>query len=903
MNDELLKKINATDINPAETQEWLAAIDNVLAADDPERAQFLLAQLAKRVGDTGFAIASGFNPDFINTITPEEEPTYPGELEIEQRLRDMIRWNAAAMVVRAGKIDPSLGGHLATYASSATLYEVAFNHYFRGTGFKNGGDLIYFQGHAAPGMYARSFLEGRFDEQHLANFRREIGGHGLSSYPHPYLMPDYWQFPTVSMGLGPLQAIYQAKFLKYLHHRGLQDTAGRKVWAFCGDGEMDEPESTGALTIAAREKLDNLIFVVNCNLQKLDGPVTGNDKVVNLLANSFQGAGWNVIKVLWGSRWDTLFNNDVDGLLVKAMNETVDGEMQNYTANDGAYIRERFFGKFPKLQTLVKDIADDDLLRLRRGGHDPLKVNAAYERAMNLNNGKPTVILAMTIKGYGLLNIQASNNAHNLKKMNVEQLKHYRDKLNIPIADDKISEVPFYHPGKNSPEIQYMLERRQQLSGFVPMRREKTDTIIMVPSLQNDIFASQLTGSNGREISSNMTYIRLLTNLLKDKEIGKRLVPIIPDEGRTLGMEGLFPRIGLYSVQGQLYEPVDSGQLIYYKEDKTGQIINEGITEAGSMSEWLAAATSYSSNNYPMIPFYLYYSMFGFQRIGDQAWLAGDINARGFMIGSLAGRTSLAGEGLQHLDGHSHVLASTIPSCVTYDPTYGYEIAVIIQDGLRRMLQQQENVFYYITVSIENYVQPAMPAGDNVAEAIIKGLYLFQPVSAESYDAASPQVQLLGSGNILLEVLAAAELLKNDFGIAAQVWSATSFNELRRDALDVQHWNLYHPESTPKTAYLTEMLGPTEGPIIAATDYMKVYADQVREFLPNKNYVVLGTDGYGRSDTCEALRNFFEVDQYHIAYVAIKALVDSGALPKEKAVEALKKYKINSDKPNPINVR
>jgi pyruvate dehydrogenase E1 component len=899
MSEDLLKKINTTDINPAETQEWLAAIDNVLATDNPERAKFLLAQLAKRVGDTGFAIASGFNPDFINTITAEEEPDYPGDLQIEQRLRAMIRWNAAAMVVRAYRFDSSLGGHLATYASSATLYEVGFNHYFRGTEFKNGGDLIYFQGHASPGIYARSFLEGRFDEQHLANFRREISGHGLSSYPHPYLMPEYWQFPTVSMGLGPLQAIYQAKFLKYLHNRGLQDTEGRKVWAFCGDGEMDEPESTGALTIAAREKLDNLIFVVNCNLQKLDGPVTGNDKVVNLLANLFQGAGWNVIKVLWGSRWDPLFEKDSDGLLVKAMNETLDGELQNYTANDGAYTRERFFGKFPKLQELVKDVSDEDLLRLRRGGHDPLKVNAAYDRAMNLNNGKPTVILAMTIKGFGLLDIQASNNAHNIKKMTDEQLKHYRDKLKIPISDDKISEVPFYHPGKNSPEIKYMLERRNKLSGFVPTRRQVADAKLIVPTLQDDIFASQLTGSGEREISSNMAYVRVFTNLLKDKELGKRLVPIIPDEGRTLGMEGLFPRLGLYSVQGQLYEPVDSGQLVYYKEDKKGQIINEGITEAGSMSEWLAAATSYSSNNYPMIPFYLYYSMFGFQRIGDQAWLAGDINARGFMIGSLAGRTSLPGEGLQHLDGHSHVLASTIPSCVCYDPTWGFEIAVIIQDGLRRMAQEQENVFYYITVGNESYVQVPMPAGNNIAEGIRKGLYLYQAAKPNS----ALQVQLLGSGAILLEVLAAAQLLESDFGISANIWSATSFNELRRDALNVQHWNLYHPEATAKQAFVTTQLAATQGPIIAATDYMKIYADQVREFLPGKNYVVLGTDGYGRSDTREALRNFFEVDQYHIAYAAVKALVDSGALPKAKATEALKKYNLSPDKPNPVNVR
>ena len=902
MSEDLYKKITTAEINPSETQEWLAAIDNVLATEGQERAQFLLAALAKRVGDTGFAIASGFNPDYINTISVDEEPAYPGDLDAERRVRAMVRWNAAAMVVRAGHIDPDLGGHLATYASATTLYEVGMNHYFRGQGYKNGGDLVYFQGHASPGMYARSFLEGRLSEQQLEHFRREISGHGLSSYPHPYLMPDYWQFPTVSMGLGPLQGIYQAKFLKYLHNRGLQDTEGRKVWVFCGDGEMDEPESTGGLMIAGREKLDNLVFVVNCNLQKLDGPVAGNDQIATLLSKLFQGAGWNVLKVLWGSGWDPLFERDSDDLLVKAMNESVDGEFQNYRANDGAYVREQFFGKFPKLKEMVSDLSDDDIMRLRRGGHDPMKVNAAYNWAQNNKNGKPTVILAMTVKGFALPEIQGSNNAHNMKKMKTDQLLKYRDRLGIPLTDKQVADVSFYHPGEANEDIKYMKACREKLQGYLPARRQKADQSIPVPALSDKIFSQHLEGSEGREISSNMAYARIFTSLLRDKELKNRLVPIVPDECRTLAMEGLFPKIGLYSVVGQKYDPVDSGQLIYYKESKKGQILNEGLTEDGATCEMMAAGTSYSSSNYQMLPFYLYYSMFGFQRVGDLAWAAGDMKMRGFFVGSLSGRTSLPGEGLQHLDGQSLIQASIVPSCYSYDPTWGYEITIIMQNGMQRMLQEQEDIFFYLTVGNEKYVQEPMPKGLK-PEEVIKGLYLYQKGKrSKAKDKTDLQVQLLGSGAILREVIFAAQMLHDDFGVCADVWSAPSFNELRRDGLDVQHWNLYHPGEEAKQTYVAEKLMPTKGPIVAATDFMKINADQIREYIPGKTYLVLGTDGYGRSDTRTQLRNFFEVDRRYIAYTAIKGLVDEGSLPAAKALEAIDKYGIDPNKPNPSTV-
>jgi pyruvate dehydrogenase E1 component len=896
MSDPLLEKIRNADINPSETQEWLAAIDNILRNEGESRARFLLGELAKRIGDTGFAIAAGFSPDYINTISVDEEPAYPGDIELERQLRAMMRWNAAAMVVKAGKIDPQLGGHLATYASSVSLYEVGFNHYFQGPDFKNGGDLVFFQGHASPGIYARSFLEDRLSTEQLNHFRRELGGNGLASYPHPYTMPNYWQFATVSMGLAPIQGVYQAKFLKYLQNRGIQETDGRKVWVFCGDGEMDEPESTGALTIAAREKLDNLIFVVNCNLQKLDGPVTGNDQVASLLANTFHGAGWNVIKVLWGSGWDPLFAKDSEGILTKAMNETIDGEFQNYRANGSDYIRKHFFGRYPALQALTNDLSDEDIGRLRRGGHDVRKINAAYQRATTLNNGKPTVILAMTIKGFGMLEIQGNNNAHNMKKMNHEQLLAYRDRLELPLTDQQVDNVDFYHPGKNDKAIKYMHECRARLSGYVPHRRVKTDLTITVPALDSDIFSPHLEGSNGREISSNMAYARIFTSLLKDKELGKRCVPIVPDECRTLAMEGLFPKIGLYSVVGQLYDPVDSGQLIYYKESKQGQIINEGLTEDGATCEAIAAGTSYSVSNTPMVPFYLYYSMFGYQRTGDLNWAAGDMRMRGFFIGSLSGRTSLPGEGLQHCDGQSHVLASIIPSCYTYDPTWGFEIAVIMREGLHRMLEKQEDVTYYLTVSNEKYEQMAMPKG--VEQDLLKGLYLYQKAKAKQ----KLEVQLLGSGTIMLEVLAAAKLLADDFGIHANVWSALGLNQLRRDGLQVEHWNLHHPGETAKQAFIAQKLLPTHGPIVIATDYMRVYADQVRQFLPGKHLITLGTDGFGHSDTRAHLRNFFEVDSHYIAYSAVKALADAGELPLKKVLEAMQKYGINPEKPNPVEV-
>jgi pyruvate dehydrogenase E1 component len=876
-----MKESALVDINPSETVEWLSALDSVIREEGNPRAAFLLKTLASRFQDKGFLISRGFDPNAVNTIAVEEEPQYPGDLEIEQRIRYILRWNAAAMVVKANRLDSSLGGHLATYASSNVLYEVAFNHYFRGQGFKNGGDLIFYQGHASPGMYARSFLEGRLSEAQLDHFRREIGGKGLSSYPHPYLMQDYWQFPTVSMGLGPLQGIYQARFLKYLHNRGLQDTEGRKVFVYCGDGEMDEPESTGALTIAAREKLDNLVFVVNCNLQKLDGPVVGNDNIVNLLAGTFEGAGWNVIKVLWASQWDKLFEKDTEGLLVKALNETVDGEFQNFSANDVSYLRNHLFNKFPELATWAETIPDVDLTDLRRGGHDPVKVNAAFDRAVKINNGKPTVILAMTVKGFFLEGIQHSNNAHNIKKMTDDQLKDYRDRLSIPIPDNKISEVPFYHPGKNSAEVNYMRECREKLSGFLPARRMESDTAFTIPALDSDIFGPHLLGSIDRELSTNMAYIRVLSSLLRDKTIAPRLVPIVPDECRTLGMEGLFSKLGVYSVKGQLYDPVDSGQLVYYKEEKKGQILNEGITEAGGMSSFIAAGTSYSMNNYDMVPLFLYYSMFGFQRIGDLAWAAGDAMTRGFLLGSLSGRTTLAGEGLQHMDGHSLILSSIIPNCISYDPAFYYEIAVLMREGLYRMLEKKESVFFYITMGNEKYLHPPMPEG--AAEGIVKGLYRF------SFDKKS-QLQLIGSGAILCEVIKAAELLKTDFGVSADVWSAPSFTELRREALSVQQDNLFSPDKKAKLSYVESCLMPTTGPIVVATDYMKIYGAQIQEFLPGKRLVSLGTDGFGLSDTREALRDYFEVDANHIAYAAIKALVDEGTLPKTKAVEALKKY-------------
>ena len=874
------------DIDTQETQEWLLALRNVVQQDGMERAQYLLATLSK---EAGVSVADGGISDYVNTIAPAQQADYPGDVALEKRITALVRWNAIAMVVHANRFDDSLGGHLASYASSSTLYEVGFNHYFHATNAQHGGDLLYIQGHVSPGIYARAYLEGRLTDEQLRFFRQETQG-GVSSYPHPRTMPEFWQFPTVSMGLGPLQAIYQARFLKYLHQHGLADTAQRKVWAFCGDGEMDEPESLGAVGIAASEELDNLIFVVNCNLQRLDGPVRGNASIVRELEGIFSGAGWNVIKVLWGSNWDPLFEQDSSGLLVQRMNECVDGDYQNFKANDGAYVREHFFGKYPELVELVKDYSDEQLFRLQRGGHDRSKVHTAYRQAMATDNGKPTVILAKTVKGYGIDIVSSQNTAHNQKKLTDYQLKAFRDRFDIPVSDKVIGDVPFYRPDKNSEEMQYLHAQREKLGGYLPARRSKSSSI-SVPDLS--AFDAVIKGSGDREISSNMTLVRVLTTLYKDKQLKDRVVTIIPDESRTLGLEGLFRQIGIYAHQGQQYTPVDAGQLIYYREDKKGQIIQEGINEAGAFCTWIAAGTSYSTSDAPVIPFYFYYSMFGFQRIGDLAWAAGDARTRGFLIGGLAGRTTLAGEGLQHDDGHSHVLASTIPACVAYDPTFGYEIAVIIQHGLQRMFTDQEDVYFYITMMNENYTHPPMPEG--VEDGIQRGLYLFQK-------ADTAQVQLLACGSILREMIVAAELLKNDFDIEANIWSATSFNELRRDALHSQHHNFLHPEAKPQQAYVTQCLQEQAGPIIAATDYMRIYADQIREFLPGKTYVTLGTDGFGISDTREHLRDYFSVDRYHIVLATLKALADNKVIELKQVSKAIKQYRIDVKKDNPLSL-
>lgn len=882
------------DEDPIETQEWLEALASVLSEEGKARAEFLLQQLANKARTAGCAVQEGLNTAYQNTIPLENEAKITGDSVMERRIRGLIRWNAVAMVIRAGEIDPDLGGHIGTFASSATLYDVGFNYFWRGPNEPNGADLLYIQGHTSPGMYARSFLEGRLSESELTHFRQEVEGLGISSYPHPWLMPDYWQFPTVSMGLGPLQAIYQARFMRYLEARGLAKTNGRKIWCFCGDGEMDEPESLGSIGVASREKLDNLIFVVNCNLQRLDGPVRGNGNVIQELEAFFKGAGWNVIKVIWGDLWDPLFKKDKSGLLLKRMGEIVDGEYQNFKARGGAYTREHFFGKYPELMALVADMSDDEIMRLNRGGHDPQKVYAAYKAAVE-HTGQPTVILAKTVKGYGLGDAgEALNIAHNTKKMNIAQLKNFRDRFSIPIPDDKIEKAPFYRPAPDSPEIQYLLARRQALGGSLPARRREADQTLPIPALS--IFDALLKGTGERKISTTMAFVRLLTALCKDKAVGNRVVPIVPDEARTFGMEGLFRQLGIYSPFGQLYDPVDSEQVMYYKESKDGQILEEGINEAGAFCSWLAAATSYSTHNVTMIPFYIYYSMFGFQRIGDFAWAAGDSRARGFLIGGTSGRTTLNGEGLQHEDGHSHILANTIPNCLSYDPTFAYELAVIVHDGLKRMITDKESVYYYITVMNENYEHPDMPIG---AEAgITKGLYLFKKADKPQ---AKLHVQLLGSGSILREVIEAAKLLEQDFKVTADIWSATSFNLLGRNGLEVARWNLMHPLEKPKTPYITDCLSDTQGPVIAATDYIKQYPEQVRAFIPRR-YVVLGTDGYGRSDTRNQLRHFFEVNRYYIVVAALKALADEGSITKIQVADAMKRYNLNPDKPNPMSV-
>ena len=881
------------DIDPIETREWLDALDEVVRHAGPERAAFLLLELAKRAKASRLRMPQAITTPFSNTIPPEEEKPMPGDLFMERRIRSLVRWNAMAMVMRANDNNEGLGGHISSFSSSATLYDVGFNYFFRGTEGGHPGDLVFYQGHSAPGMYARSYLEGRVDEGQLDNLRREVDGNGLSSYPHPWLMPDYWQFPTVSMGLGPIQAIYQARVMKYQQDRGLLDHGDRNVWCFLGDGECDEPESLGSISLAGREKMGNLIFVVNCNLQRLDGPVRGNGKIIQELEGVFRGAGWRVLKVIWGRLWDPLLDKDQTGLLQKRMDEVCDGDLQNYKYNGGAYTREHFFGKYPELLDLVSDLSDDDIMYLNRGGHDPYKVYAAYAEAVK-ETERPTVILAMTVKGYGTGEAgEANNETHSLKKLDMESLKAFRDRFAIPINDRELANVPYYKPDDDSPELRYMRERRAALGGQIPARRADL-TSLETPPLA--AFGNQLKSSGKREISTTMAFVRILSSLVKDADIGERVVPIVPDEARTFGMEGMFRQLGIYSSVGQSYTPQDAGQIMYYKEDIKGQILEEGINEAGAFSAWLAAATSYSTSNYPMVPFYIFYSMFGFQRIGDLAWAAGDSQARGFLIGATAGRTTLNGEGLQHQDGHSHVLASTIPNCVSYDPAYAYELAVIIQDGLRRMYHEGENKFYYITTMNENYVQPEMPQG--AEEGIIKGLYKRRDAGGGEH-----RVQLLGGGTILREVEAAAEILERDYKVGADVWSLTSAVELQREGKSVQRWNMLHPEESPREAYVTQQLGKAGEavPVIAATDYIKLYTDQIREFVPGP-YTVLGTDGFGRSDTRSKLREFFEVSREYIVIAALKALADQGAIEASRVAQAVTAMGIDSDKPDPFTI-
>ena len=882
------------DIDPTETEEWLDAMESILKNEGPKRAQYLLKRMADRAFEDGMVLPPSLTTPFRNTIPPSKEKRMPGDLFMERRIRSLIRWNALAMVMRANDDDEGLGGHISSFSSSATLYDVGYNYFFKGCQGEELGDLIYFQGHIAPGTYARSYLEGRFDEDQLDNFRREVDGKGLSSYPHPWLMPDYWQFPTVSMGLGPIQAIYQAHVMKYLNSRSLVKLKpNRKVWAFLGDGECDEPEALGSISLAGREKLDNLIFVVNCNLQRLDGPVRGNGKIIQELEGIFRGAGWNVIKVVWGRHWDILLEKDKTGLLQKRMDEVVDGELQNYKSNGGAYTRKHFFGKYPELLELVKNLTDDDLMYLNRGGHDPYKVYAAYAEATE-HQGRPTVILAHTVKGYGTGSSgEAQNVTHSLKQLDSDSLKGFRDRFNIPLSDEQLKSVPYYRPAPDSPEMTYLKRRRKELGGHLPWRRQESESLA-VPGL--DAFSSITKSSGKRDISTTMAFVRMLNTLVKDKAIGSRIVPIVPDEARTFGMEGMFRQLGIYSSEGQKYTPHDTDQIMYYKEDETGQILEEGINEAGAMSAWIACATSYSNNNFPLIPFYIFYSMFGFQRIGDLAWGAGDSQARGFLIGATAGRTTLNGEGLQHQDGHSHLLASTIPNCVSYDPTYAYELAVIVQDGMRRMYQEQENVYYYITTMNENYSHPEMPA--DAEGGIIKGMYLIEEASQKK---PSHKIQLMGCGTILLEVRAAAELLRKDFDIDSDVWSLTSINELYREGCAVDRWNMLHPKSDSRQPYITQQLGDAVGPVIIATDYIKSYAEQLRSFI-SQPLKILGTDGFGRSDTRSKLRHFFEVNRYFVVISALTALAEEGKVEREVIVKALKKYKIDPEKPNPMTV-
>ena len=875
-----------TDIQ--ETQEWIDSLNSVIESDGAERAHYLIEMMIDQARRSGSNLPYNATTSYVNTIPTHLQQKHPGDPDMERRIRAIIRWNAVMTVLRANEKSPGIGGHIASFQSSATLYDVGFNHFFRAPNENFDGDLVYFQGHSSPGIYARAFLEGRMSEEQLSNFRMESQGNGLSSYPHPWLMQDFWQFPTVSMGLGPIMGIYQARFLKYLHDRGIADTSDRKVWVFCGDGEMDEPESLGAISLAAREKLDNLIFVVNCNLQRLDGPVRGNGKIIQELESDFRGSGWNVLKVIWGSYWDPLFNLDKEGFLKKRMEECVDGEFQNFKAKGGAYTREHFFGKYPELREMVSAMSDSDIWRLNRGGHDPHKVFAAYSAATS-HKDQPSVILAKTVKGYGMGDAGEGHNiSHQQKSMDIESLKKFRSRFDLPITDKEVEELKFYKPDPDSPEMTYMRERREALGGSLPQRRTKGNQLT-VPKL--DSFSNLLTSTGERKISTTMAFVRMLTSMVKDKEIGKYIVPIVPDEARTFGMEGMFRQLGIYSSVGQLYEPQDADQVMFYKEQKDGQILEEGINEAGSFSSWIASGTSYSTTGIQTIPFYIFYSMFGFQRIGDLAWAAGDSRTRGFLLGATAGRTTLNGEGLQHEDGHSHLLSATIPNCVSYDPCFSYELAVIIQYGLHRMVEQQEDVYYYITLMNENYSHPDMPK--DTEQQIIKGMYLIQEATLKS----KPKVQLMGSGVILREALEAATLLESDWKIAADVWSVTSFTEVRRNALEVERHNMLNPLDQKKS-FIQEQVTDSDSPIIASTDYMKSFADQISNFIPN-HFVSLGTDGYGRSDSRKALRSFFEVDRFYIVIAALKALSDQNKINVSLVADAIKKYNIDQTKTNP----
>ncbi len=882
------------DEDPTETGEWVEALESVLSEEGLDRAAFLLERLGERASREGASLPYSVNTPYRNTIPTRREARMPGDLFMERRIRSLIRWNALAMVIRANKRPGELGGHIHSFSSMATLLDVGFNYFFHAGDETREGDLIYFQGHSSPGLYARSFLEGRLTEEHLDKFRNEVDGDGLSSYPHPWLMPEYWQFPTVSMGLGPIQAIYQAHVMKYLHNREMTQTENRKVWCFIGDGECDEPETLGAIGLAGREKLDNLIFVVNCNLQRLDGPVRGNGKIIQELEGIFRGANWNVIKVVWGRLWDPLFEQDDDGRMQKVMDEAVDGEMQNFKSNGGGYVRQNFFGRDPELLKRVEHMSDDDIYALNRGGHDPYKVYAAYHEAVN-HKGGPTVILAHTIKGYGFGEQgQAQNTAHQQKKLSMDTIKGFRDRFGVPISDDDIESMPYYKPAPDSPEMQYLQKMRSKLGGSLPRRRHDSQPLTIPPL---ETFKQQLQDSGDRELSTTMAFVRMLGTLIKDKQIGSRVVPIVPDEARTFGMDGMFRQVGMYTAEGQKYTPNDRNQIMYYREDRKGQILQEGINEAGAMSAWIAAATSYSTNDYPLIPFYIFYSMFGFQRVGDLCWAAGDMRARGFLLGGTAGRTTLNGEGLQHQDGHSHVLSATVPNCVSYDPTFAYEVAVIVRHGLQRMYGDNESVYFYLTLMNENYAHPAMPEG--AEEGIVRGIYKLESQGAKKGSKKTKHaVRLLGSGTILNEVREAAKILAETYSVASDVYSVTSFTELARDGAHVERWNRLHPASRPRTAYMQDTLAGSEAPVIASTDYMRLYAEQVRAWVP-ADYTVLGTDGFGRSDTREKLRRHFEVDRGHVVVAALSALARQDKIKADVVEDAIREFGIDADKPAP----